>query len=107
MSKNKYESGNLEGKELEKDRKLMKEQNKYMEYSRAKELANYYMLFKKYDRKEDYSYKTMASSFLKELFPINPERESRIIDESINILQKEYDIKIESEDRVWLFKQII
>ena len=90
----------LEGKELIKNNKLMKEQNKYVEYSRAKEIANYYMLFKKYDRKEVYSYKIMASSFLKEIFPINPERENKIINQSIDILLKEYNIKIKSEDKV-------
>lgn len=92
--------GDLEGKELEKDNKLMKEQDRYMEYSRAKELANYYMLFKSHDRKEDYSYKVLASSFLQELFPITIEREKRIIDKSIDILLKEYNIEVKIEDRV-------
>lgn len=90
----------LEGEELEKDNKLMKEQNRYMEYSRAKELANYYMLFKKYDRKEDYSYEIMASSFLQEQFPITMEREKKIIELSIDILLKEYGIEVKIEDRV-------
>lgn len=87
--------GDLEGEELEKDNQLMKEQDQYVEYSRAKELVNYYMLFKKYERKAEHSYEVMASSFLKEIFPITPERERRIISQSINILLKKYHIEIE------------
>lgn len=97
---NKYDIENLEGEELEKDNKLMKEQDRYMEYSRAKEIANYYMLFKKYDRKEDCSYGVMASSILQEIFPITIEREKRIIELSIDILLKEYGIEVKIEDRV-------
>lgn len=92
--------GDLEGEELRKDNKLMKEQDRYMEYSRAKEIANYFMLFKKYDRKEDCSYGVMASSILQEIFPITIEREKRIIELSIDILLKEYGIEVKIEDRV-------
>ncbi len=97
---NKYGIGNLEGEGLEKDNKLMKEQDRYMEYSRAKEITNYFMLFKKYDRKEDCSYGVMASSILQEIFPITIEREKRIIELSIDILLKEYGIEVKIEDRV-------
>ena len=88
---NKYNSENLEGEELIKDNKLMKEQDEYVEYSRAKEIANYFMLFRKYDRKEDYAYRIIASSILQEIFPITPDR---IIEKSINILSNEYHIDI-------------
>lgn len=91
---NKYNSENLEGEELIKDNKLMKEQDEYVEYSRAKEIANYFMLFRKYDRKEDYAYRIIASSILQEIFPITPDRKKRIIEKSINILSNEYHIDI-------------
>lgn len=94
---NKYNLENLEAEELIKDNKIMKEQDEYVEYSRAKEIVNYFMLFRKYDRKEDYSYRTIASSILQEIFPITPERKKRIIEKSINILSNEYHIDITQE----------
>ena len=86
----------ISGKDLEKVNMITMKEREFRKSRYVEEMAHYAMLWLKYFRNENTSYYQLVNSVLCDEFSYNNNEISKMVDESIDVLKKKYDISVTS-----------